>query len=36
MEIGKLVSDLGFTLILIGIALAPRVTAVLSSRSAGE
>jgi hypothetical protein len=36
MEIGKLVSDLGFSRILIAIALAPRVIAVLSSLSAGE
>jgi hypothetical protein len=27
MEIGKVVSDLGFSLILIAIALAPRVSA---------
>jgi len=36
IEIGKVVSDLGFSLILIAIALAPRVIAVLASLSAGE
>jgi hypothetical protein len=36
MEIGKFVSDLGFSLILITVALAPRVIAVLSSLCADE
>ena len=36
MEIGKVVSDLGFSLILIAIVLAPRVIAVLWSLSAAE
>jgi len=36
MEIGKVVSDQGFSLILIAIALAPRAIAVLASLSAGE